>query len=120
MHLSRRYLQLFFYLVLFLSSILKATNTNFLIQIFFISFSSLLLLCNFNRNIFSEIKYNLKKNKIFFIPIFLILIYMIIQIIPLPIEFFGKFLSPFILLKDSSFKKQLMPSLFVKKTEDSW
>ena len=32
----------------------------------------------------------------------------------------GKFLSPFILLKDSSFRKQLTSLLFVKKTDDSW
>ena len=91
MRISRNYLQIIFYLILVLSSIFRAANTNLLIQFFFIGFASFFLLCNFKKNIFSEIKYNIKKNKFFFIPLFLVLIYIIIQIIPFPIETFGKF-----------------------------
>ena len=91
MRIRRSYLQIIFYLILFLSSIFKAANTNLLIQFFFIGFASFFLLCNFKKNIFSEIKYNFKKNKFFFIPLFLVLIYIIIQIIPFPIETFGKY-----------------------------
>ena len=92
MHISRNYLQIIFYLILFLSSIFRAANTNLLIQFFFIGFASFFMLCNFNKNIFSEIKYNFRKNKFFFIPLFLVLIYTIIQIIPFPIDVFGKYL----------------------------
>ena len=91
MRIRRSYLQIIFYLILFLSSIFKAANTNLLIQFFFIGFASFFLLCNFKKNIFSEIKYNFKKNKFFFIPLFLVLIYIIIQIIPFPIETFGQY-----------------------------
>jgi len=91
MRISRNYLQINFYLILFLSSIFRAANTNLLIQFFFIGFASFFLLCNFKKNIFSEIKYNFKKNKFFFIPLFLVLIYIIIQIIPFPIETFGQY-----------------------------
>ena len=91
MRISRNYLQIIFYLILFLSSIFKAANTNLLIQFFFIGFASFFLLCNFKKNIFFEIKYNFKKNKFFFIPLFLVLIYIIIQIIPFPIETFGQY-----------------------------
>ena len=91
MRIRRSYLQIIFYLILFLSSIFKAANTNLLIQFFFIGFASFFLLCNFKKNIFFEIKYNFKKNKFFFIPLFLVLIYIIIQIIPFPIETFGKY-----------------------------
>ena len=91
MRVRRSYLQIIFYLILFLSSIFKAANTNLLIQFFFIGFASFFLLCNFKKNIFSEIKYNFKKNKFFFIPLFLVLIYIIIQIIPFPIETFGQY-----------------------------
>ena len=89
MRIRRSYLQIIFYLILFLSSIFKAANTNLLIQFFFIGFASFFLLCNFKKNIFSEIKYNFKKNKFFYITLFLVLIYIIIQIIPFPIETFG-------------------------------
>ena len=91
MRIRRSYLQIIFYLILFLSSIFKAANTNLLIQFFFIGFASFFLLCNFNKNIFTEIKYNFRKNKFFFIPLFLVLIYIIIQIIPFPIETFGQY-----------------------------
>ena len=91
MRIRRSYCQIIFYLILFLSSIFKAANTNLLIQFFFIGFASFFLLCNFKKNIFSEIKYNFKKNKFFFIPLFLVLIYIIIQIIPFPIETFGQY-----------------------------
>ena len=91
MRISRNYLQIIFYLILVLSSIFRAANTNLLIQFFFIGFASFFLLCNFKKNIFSEIKYNFKKNKFFFIPLFLVLIYIIIQIIPFPIETFGQY-----------------------------
>ena len=91
MRIRRSYLQIIFYLILFLSSIFKAANTNLLIQFFFIGFASFFLLCNFKKNIFSEVKYNFKKNKFFFIPLFLVLIYIIIQIIPFPIETFGQY-----------------------------
>ena len=93
MSISRNYLQIIFYLILFLSSLFKATNTNILIQFFFIGFASFFLLCNLNKNIFHNIKYNFRKNKIFFILLFLVLSYMVIQIIPLHIEVFGKYLS---------------------------
>ena len=93
MFISKEYLRLIFYLILFSSSIFKATNTNLLIQIFFVIFSLFFLLCNFNKNIASEIRYNFRKNKILFIPFFLVLGYMIAQIIPLPIDFFGQYLS---------------------------
>ena len=91
MRISKDYLQIIFYLILFLSSIFRAANTNLLIQFFFIGFASFFLLCNFKKNIFNEIKYNFKKNKFFFIPLFLVLIYIIIQIIPFPIETFGQY-----------------------------
>ena len=91
MPISRNFLQIIFYLILFLSSIFKAANTNLLIQFFFIGFASFFLLCNFNKNICADIKYNFRKNKIFFIPLFLVLIYIIIQIIPFPIETFGQY-----------------------------
>ena len=91
MRIRRSYLQIIFYLILFLSSIFKAANTNLLIQFFFIGFASFFLLCNFKKNIIAEIKYNFKKNKFFFIPLFLVLIYIIIQIIPFPIETFGQY-----------------------------
>ena len=91
MRIRRSYLQIIFYLILFLSSIFKAANTNLLIQFFFIGFASFFLLCNFNKNICADIKYNFRKNKFFFIPLFLVLIYIIIQIIPFPIETFGKY-----------------------------
>ena len=93
MRISRNYLQIIFYLILFLSSIFRAANTNLLIQFFFIGFASFFLLCNFNKNISSEIKYNFRKNKFFFIPLFLVLIYTIIQIIPFPIEAFVQYFS---------------------------
>ena len=89
---NRIYLQIIFYIILFLSSIFNATNTNILIQFFFIGFALFFLLCNLKKNILHEIKYNFRKNKIFFIPLFLILIYIILQIIPLPIDIFGKYL----------------------------
>ena len=91
MHISRIYLQIIFYIILFLSSIFKAANTNILIQFFFIAFASFFLLCNLKKNIMGDIKYNLRKNKIFFIPLFLTLLYIIIQIVPLPIETFGQY-----------------------------
>ena len=93
MFISKEYLRLIFYLILFSSSIFRATNTNLLIQIFFVIFALFFLLCNFNKNIASEIRYNFRKHKMLFIPFFLVLGYMIAQIIPLPIDFFGQYLS---------------------------
>ena len=93
MRIRKNYLLIIFYLILFLSSIFRATNTNLLIQFFFIGFASFFLLCNFNKNICADIKYNFRKNKFFFIPLFLVLIYTIIQIVPFPIETFGQYFS---------------------------
>ena len=101
MTINRSYLQIIFYIILFLSSIFNATNTNILIQFFFIGFALFFLLCNLKKNILHEIKYNFRKNKIFFIPLFLILIYIIFQIIPLPINIFGKYFPIHFLYKKS-------------------
>ena len=86
MYLHKSYFQNFFLLILLASTIFKASNSNFLIQIFFISFLILFLLCLNNKNLFAELKRNYRVNKYFFYTFIFFLCYLGFQIIPLPIE----------------------------------
>ena len=86
MYLHKSYFQNFFLLILLASTIFKASNSNFLIQIFFISFLILFLLCLNNKNLFAELKRNYRVNKYFFYAFVSFLCYVGFQIIPLPIE----------------------------------
>lgn len=86
MYLHRSYFQNFFLLILLASTIFKASNSNFLIQIFFISFLILFLLCLNNKNLFAELKRNYRVYKYFFYTFIIFLSYVGLQIIPFPIE----------------------------------
>ena len=86
MYLHKSYFQNFFLLILLASTIFKASNSNFLIQIFFISFLILFLLCLNNKNLFAELKRNYRVYKYFFYTFIIFLSYVGFQIIPLPIE----------------------------------
>ena len=90
MYLHKSYFQNFFLLILLASTIFKASNSNFLIQIFFISFLILFLLCLNNKNLFAELKRNYRVNKYFFYAFVSFLCYVGFQIIPLPIEWIKK------------------------------
>ena len=86
MYLHKSYFQNFFLLILLASTIFKASNSNFLIQIFFISFLILFLLCLNNKNLFAELKRNYRVYKYFFYTFIIFLSYVGLQIIPFPIE----------------------------------
>ena len=86
MYLHKSYFQNFFLLILLASTIFKASNSNFLIQIFFIAFLILFLLCLNNKNLFAELKRNYRVYKYFFYTFIIFLSYVGLQIIPFPIE----------------------------------
>jgi len=86
MYLSRKYLQYLFFLIVFSSTIFKAGNSNPLIQIFFIFFLVLFLLCLNSKNLVAELKRNYRVHKYFFCIFIIFLFYVGFQIIPFPIE----------------------------------
>ena len=71
----------------------NASNTNILVQLSSIYFIFFFFLCLKNNEVSQNIKENYSNNKVFFILLFIYLIYLIIQIIPLPLIFF-KIISP--------------------------
>ena len=85
MYLPRKYLQYLFFLIVFSSTIFKAGNSNLLIQIFFIFFAVLFLLCLNSKNLVSELKRNYRVHKYFFCIFIIFLCYVGLQIVPFPI-----------------------------------
>ena len=86
MSLPRKYLQYLFFLIIFSSTIFKAGNSNLLIQIFFIFFAVLFLLCLNSKNLVAELKRNYRVHRYFFCIFIIFLFYVGLQIIPFPIE----------------------------------
>ena len=84
--------QYLFFLILVFISIFNGGNSNILIQINFILWSSLFFYCTKDKNYFSHLKFFLKNNQnpIYFFAFFLF--YLLFQLIPFPLEFL-KFLS---------------------------
>ena len=84
--------QYLFFLILIFISIFNGGNSNILIQINFILWSSLFFYCTKDKNYFSHLKFFLKNNQnpIYFFAFFLF--YLLFQLIPFPLEFL-KFLS---------------------------
>tara|TARA_B100000575_G_scaffold238555_1_gene200926 strand:- start:6852 stop:8177 length:1326 start_codon:yes stop_codon:yes gene_type:complete len=87
MYLSKNKLfQLIFFTILVIYTIFNGGNSNILIQINFIALSFFFIICNYNKNYNTQLKYFINSNKksnFFFI---LFLFYIIFQIISLPIE----------------------------------
>ena len=86
MYLPRNYLQYLFFLIVFASTIFKASNSNQLIQVFFIFFLVLFLLCLSSKNLVAELKRNYRVHRYFFCIFIIFLFYVGFQIIPFPIE----------------------------------
>ena len=86
MYLPRNYLQYLFFLIVFFSTIFKASNSNHLIQIFFIFFLVLFLLSLSNKNLVVELKRNYRVHRYFFCIFIIFIFYVGFQIIPFPIE----------------------------------
>jgi len=84
--------QYLFFLILVFISIFNGGNSNILIQINFILWSSLFFYCTKDKNYLSHLKIFLKNNQnsIYFFAFFLF--YLLFQLIPFPLEFL-KFLS---------------------------
>ena len=93
MVLRRTPLQNLFLFVLTLCVSFNASNSNLLIQFSSINFIILFLLCLKNKEVLEAIKENYVNNKIFFIIFATYIIYLIIQIIPLPLNWF-KIIAP--------------------------
>jgi len=84
--------QYLFFLILIFISLFNGGNSNILIQINFILWSSLFFYCTKDKNYLSHLKIFLKNNQnsIYFFSFFLF--YLLFQLIPFPLEFL-KFLS---------------------------
>jgi O-antigen ligase len=89
---NKKYQYIFFLLILNYS-IFNGGNSNFLIQVNFLLISFFFIFCLIDKNYNQHFKYFVKENKrsIFFYVLFLI--YLLFQILPLPIDLL-KFLSP--------------------------
>ena len=86
MFLSKNVLQNLFLFILTICLSFNASVNNLLVQLSSINFSILFLLCLKNNEILETIKENYIKNKSFFFIFFIYLSYLIIQIIPLPLN----------------------------------
>lgn len=85
--------QYFFFFIIFLYSVINGGNSNLLIQVNFLIVSSFFFICIFKKNYKSHLNYFFKKNKISIIFFFLFLLFIVFQLIPLPLEilkFFSK------------------------------
>ncbi len=89
---NKRYQYIFFFLIL-IYSLFNGGNSNLLIQVNFLLISFFYFFCLKDKNYNLHLKYFIKENKrsIYFYILFLL--YLLFQIIPLPIEVI-KFLSP--------------------------
>ena len=88
MYLSKnKKYQYIFFLILSFYTVFNGGNSNIFIQINFILISLLFLYCIKDKNYFSHLKIFYIKNKISIFFYLLFLIYLIFQIIPLPIEY---------------------------------
>ena len=85
MVLSKNTLQNLFLFVLTICVSFNASNNDLLVQITSINFTILFLLSLKNNEISQAIKVNYKNNKKFFITFSIYIIYLIIQIVPLPL-----------------------------------
>ena len=85
MVLSKNTLQNLFLFVLTICVSFNASNNNLLVQITSINFTILFLLSLKNNEISQAVKMNYKNNKKFFITFSIYIIYLIIQIVPLPL-----------------------------------
>ena len=94
MYLSKnKKYQYIFFLILSFYTVFNGGNSNIFIQINFILISLLFLYCIKDKNYFSHLKIFYIKNKISIFFYLLFLIYLIFQIIPLPIEYLKLFSS---------------------------
>ena len=94
MYLSKnKKYQYFFFLILGIYTVFNGGNSNILIQINFILISLLFLYCIKDKNYFSHLKIFYIKNKISIFFYLSFLIYLIFQIIPLPVEYLKLFSS---------------------------
>ena len=82
----RAVLQNLFLFIVTLCVSINASNSNLLIQLSSINFIILFFLCLKNKEVLDSIKKNYINNKNFFIIFFAYIIYLIIQIIPLPLN----------------------------------
>ena len=93
MYLSKnKKYQYIFFLILSIYTVFNGGNSNIFIQINFILISLLFLYCIKDKNYFSHLKIFYIKNKISIFFYLLFLIYLIFQIIPLPIGILNFFL----------------------------
>ena len=86
MALSKNILQNLFLFIITICLSFNASNNNLLIQLSSINFTILFLLCLKNNKILDEIKINYKSNKKFFLLFATYIIYLIIQILPIPLN----------------------------------
>mgnify|MGYP003966965627 FL=1 len=86
--------QYLFFFIFSLYVVFNGGNSNILIQINFILISLLFIYCIKDKNYYSHFKFFYTKNKLSIFFYFLFLLYLIFQIIPLPIEYL-KSLSSF-------------------------
>ena len=89
---NNKYQYLFFF-ILCIYTIFNGGNSNILIQINFILISLLFLYCLKDKNYYLHFKFFYTKNKISISFYILFLLYLIFQIIPLPIEYLKLFSS---------------------------
>ena len=88
MILNKNIYQNLFLTIIAITVSFNASLNPLLIQLSFINFVGLFLLCLKNESILRSIKDNYYNNKLFFIFFFIYIFYLIIQIIPLPLNLF--------------------------------
>jgi len=110
MFLSKNVLQNLFLFILTICLSFNASVNNLLVQLSSINFSILFLLCLKNNEILETIKENYIKNKSFFFIFFLYLSYLIVQIIPLPLNWI-EIMAPnnYLLYSSIKINKELWP-----------
>jgi len=82
---NKKYQYLFFFII-FIYSIFNGGNSNIVIQVNFIFVSLLFFLCIKDKNYYQHLNKFFKENKLSIFFYFLFLIYLLFQIIPIPIE----------------------------------
>ena len=86
MVLRRTTLRNLFLFIVTLCVSINASNSNLLVQFSSINFIIFFFLCLRNKNALEAIKKNYISNKLFFVIFFVYIAYLIIQIIPLPLN----------------------------------